>query len=526
MNIPSKDAPPKETISTIKAILSKLDIELEENSLKHPLPNCFSLNLSYKKASNYIFSNGKGGFEEAALASAYGEFIERLQTKNFFNDFYIADYKHFRDEVVFEFGGEYLNDELFSIYDKNDELSYEDLVDFNSSYSDKIVAIAFKDLQNNTTYFPINIVQNLYASNGLASGNSPNEAKSQALCEIFERFVKFEVIKNGYALPTIETKSYTKIDYDMQRLRKYGFIVEAYDASLNGLYPVCAISLIDPKKHTCFVSFGSSPNVEIALQRSLNELMQGRDIELLDGFYSPSLDMEIVSSYTNLESHFIDSNGIVPLSFFNSNKSFQATLWSYDGTSSSDDFRFLLKCLGDKKLYIREYNYLGFYTTQLIVPNFSEVYPIDDLLYNNKNRAKKLRDMLLNYNSYDTDDLFGEIEDLDDNLDVGKYIGVIFKQNFKICDIKAWLYMLSSDLQDAIYQLEESNLEVAKLLKELLFAKLNRIEVDDIAITMFYSNELYTKAKDILKLKEKLFDTTFSDEYLDILSLYGKLNEL
>lgn len=526
MNIPSKDAPPNETIYNIKTILNKLDIELEESDLKHPLPNCYSLNLSYKKAPSYIFSNGKGASSEATLASAYGEFIERLQTKNFFNDFYIADFKHFRDEVAFEFGGEYLNDELFSIYDKDDELSYEDLVDFNSSYNDKIVSIAFKDLQNNTTYFPINIVQNLYASNGLASGNSPNEAKSQALCEIFERFVKFEVIKNGYALPTIDTKSYTKIDYDMQKLRKLGFIVDAYDASLNGLYPVCAISLVDPKKHTCFVSFGSSPYIEIALQRSLNELMQGRDTHLLDGFYSPSLDMDMVSSSNNLESHFIDSNGIMPLSFFNSKKSFEATLWSYDGKSSSDDFKFLLKCLGERKLYIREYDYLGFYSTQLIVPNFSEVYPIDDLLYNNKNRAKRLRDMLLNFNSYDIDDILGEIESLDDNLDVGKYIGVIFKQNFKMCDIKAWLYILNGDFEDAIYQLEESALEIAKLLKELLFAKLNRIDIDEASIKIFYCDELYSKAKAILDAKEMLFDITFSDEYLNILNLYGKLNEL
>ena len=63
------------------------------------------------------------------------------------------------------------------------------------------------------------------------------------------------------------------------------------------------------------------------------------------------------------------------------------------------NMHFLLDILKsqNKEMYVREYTYLDFYSCQMIVPNFSEVYPLDDMVYNNKNNGKLIRDMVLNF---------------------------------------------------------------------------------------------------------------------------------
>jgi len=220
----------------MKKTLSDMACETQFSVEKNPLKNCYSVNLTSKEAPRHIYSNGKGIHSEASMASALGEYIERLQTNNFFIDFYLPQRVHYPDEVVFEFGGEFLNEELLAIYDEDGELCDEDLVDFNSDYSDKIVALPFIEQSSKQKVdFPINILSNLYVSNGLATGNTPLEAQVQALSEIFERFVKIEIIKNGYALPSFSqelVESFPRVHKDVESLRALGYVVEVLELSL------------------------------------------------------------------------------------------------------------------------------------------------------------------------------------------------------------------------------------------------------------------------------------------------------
>lgn len=533
MNLLSKDAPIEVSIEKMKKVLENVGCGVEFSSQKHPLSNCYSTNLAYIKAPKYIYSNGKGVFEASCVASALGEFIERLQTNNFFSDFYIGDSKHYGDEVAFDFGGEYLSDELFNIYDPNDELSYEDFIDFNSSYDDKILSLPFKKYSGGeTVYFPVNLLNNVYVSNGLASGNTKDEAQVQALSEIFERFVKFEIIKNAYALPHIPTEvvqRYERVYSDVSKLRELGFIVEVLDASLGGVFPVTAISLINPKNSSLFVSFGSHPILEVSLERTMSELMQGRNIDELDAFEIPTFDMSLVSDSFNLESHFIDSNGKLGFGFLSSKKSFEYKSWRYNGTSTEDERMFLIDILKflHKELYIREYDYLGFYSCQLIVPSLSEVYPIEDLLYNNKNRAKYIRDMVLNYKNYEPNDILDEIEGLDDSIDVGKYIGVIFEESFSIRELKAQTHILLGNYEEALELLSFSSYKLSYIVAELIRAKMLKIAFKDYEEAFFslFTKELTQKAQNIVKQKELLFCIKFHSDYLNILELYKKLGE-
>lgn len=532
MNLLSKNAPLEQSIAKMKDVLSKNGYQITFSTQKHPLSHCYSVNLTSMEAPEHIYSNGKGICSQASIASALGEYIERLQTNNFFSDFYLPSRKHYPDEVAFEFGGNYLNDTLRSVYNPHGEISDEDLVDYNSDYKDKVVALPFiNHTTKEETYIPVNILNNLYVSNGLASGNTPDEAKVQALSEVIERHVKIEIIKKGYALPVYPNEilqSYEKLYDDISTLRDDGYIIDVLDASLGGKFPVTAISFINPKNGTLFVSFGSHPILQVSLERTMTELMQGRDMDNLDNFEIPTFDMSIVSSNLNLESHFIDSNGKLGFGFLSNKKSFKYSSWKYNGTNTQDELNYLLDIFMklEKEIYIREYDYLGFYSCQIIVPDFSEIYPVEDLIYNNKNIGKQIRNLVLNFKSYDQEEILDSIESLDDSIDMENYIGVIFQNNFTMAQFKAQIYLLLGDKENALALLDFDRNDIMEIIAELLIMEEQDISFDEHKDGLFsiFGKKRVLNALDIIKGDSYFIDTTFHQDYINILQMYDRLS--
>lgn len=531
MNILSKNAPLEASIVKMQAILSDLGCGLKFASEKHPLKNCYSVNLASTEAPNHIYSNGKGTLSDASKASALGEYIERLQTNNFFIDFHLPNRAYYPDQKVFEFGGAYLNDTLHSIYNPTDEMSDEDLVDFNSDYIDKIVALPFQSFfGKEEVYIPLNILSNLYVSNGLASGNTPDEAKVQALSEIFERHAKLEIIKNGYALPKypeVIIATFPKLHADLIELRNAGFIVEILDASLGGKFPVTAISLINPRNGTLFVSFGAHPILEVSLERTMSELMQGRGVENLDAFEMPTFDMSIVGDSFNLEAHFIDSNGKMGFPFLSATKSFEYAPWNYAGVGSAEEYAFLCDIVKsmDKEIYLREYTYLDFYSCQMIVPSISEVYPIEDMVYQNRNSGKFIRHAVLNFKEEDHEALLETIEPLEDSLHMEKYIGVIFEHNFQMIDLKAQVHLLLENYEEAQGLLAFSENPMSKLLCEIIHLREQELVWSEYesALWDIFGKEKVEHAINILDGKAYLIDVSLHQHYVNILDLYDRL---
>ena len=100
---------------------------------------------------------------------------------------------------------EILNASLRKFYTQHSSLTLKNLVDSQlSSYKRGVCSIPFTNARNGeVVYFPVNLLDNLYASNGMSAGNSDYEALVQGLSEIIERYVKNEIIKRGLALPLI-----------------------------------------------------------------------------------------------------------------------------------------------------------------------------------------------------------------------------------------------------------------------------------------------------------------------------------
>jgi ribosomal protein S12 methylthiotransferase accessory factor len=321
--------------------------------------------------------------------------------------------------------------------------------------------------------------------------------------------------------------TYERVYSDVIALRKLGYIVEVLDASLGGQFPVTAISLINPENSTLFVSFGAHPILQVSLERTMTELMQGRGLENLDAFEVPTFDMSLVSDSFNLESHFIDSNGKLGFGFLSSKKSFEYASWNYQGEGSEAEFKYLKSILKNinKEIYIREYSYVGFYSCQMIVPGISEVYPIEDMCFNNKNNGKWIRDMVLNFEEYEGDEILDNIESLEDTLNVEKYIGVIFQHNFTMQEFKAQIHLLLGNTDEALSLLEFGTSKIGHIVAELIRMGEAECEWDEYEEALFniYGREKVERALRILEGEEFLIDVTLHSDYYNMLKLYDRL---
>ncbi|GAX88154.1 ribosomal protein S12 methylthiotransferase accessory factor [Lebetimonas natsushimae] len=340
-----------------------------------------------------FISFGKGGTPDLALLSAQGEMAERILTRNFFEEYYVNNlYPDVKE-------GEFLNKELKHFY-KIDSLQKEELIDFNSD-SFEILSIPFLNRDTKEkVYFPINLIQNLYASNGMAAHFDIIEAYKNAKAEIIERFVKFEVIK--YALPL------PKIDHPLNSKN-----IQIYDSSLGGKYPVMAASYIEDDN--IILAFGCDINQEKAIKKAYFELLQSG----LNNFGKIIEDIEDVRDRFNLINHFIDLSGNVHKNFLK-RPLFEVCKWNF---ANYDVF--------NKKEYFKIYKCCGIFALQVIIPGISEIYPIEDLIYNNINYPKFFRDKILNYQNYEKqeiNDLIEEISLLYPFTQIDSLIGIIAKE--------------------------------------------------------------------------------------------------
>ena len=215
--IAGKDAPLEESIALFRSRAQKLDLKIIEHPFLHPLPDIYSINIE-SSVCPFVYSNGKGSSYLAALASAYGELFERLYTHMFFSDYYLGSkigndaYVHYEDEKwtdphlpkkdIFK---EILNASLKKFYLTDNKSDIEVLIDKQGAVNGRgICSLPFKEaFSKKTVFFPVNLIDNLYASNGMSAGNTKEEAAVQALSEIIERYTKSTIIKNAYALPEI-----------------------------------------------------------------------------------------------------------------------------------------------------------------------------------------------------------------------------------------------------------------------------------------------------------------------------------
>ncbi len=435
--IPGKDASLEYSIATMQARLTARGFDIEECAWLNPVDHVWSVHLR-NRACPLMFTNGKGATQLAARASALGEFFERLSCNYFWNHYYLGDdfanreFAHYPRERWFPVTGsdwpaELLTPELQAFYNPEGSIPAEALVNLNTGHYERgICAIPYlRERDGAEVFFPVNIIGNLYVSNGMAAGNTPAEARAQALAEILERHVKFKVIAEGLCLPDVPEDviaRYPGIAAGIAGLREAGFGILVKDASLGGNYPVLCVTMLNPHDQGVFASFGAHPRFEIALERALTELLQGRALEALDGFPPPGFDLDEVASAPNIEIHFVDSSGIVHWNFFGDAPDFAFVNWNFndlENGKTADDYAWLAERIhaDGHDIYVADFNHLGVYACRILVPGMSEIYPVDDLEWENNSNGAALRPAILNLAKLD-DDQCGELLDMLNDLNL------------------------------------------------------------------------------------------------------------
>ena len=84
-----KDAALETTIGNLQARLTAMGFSIVERSWLNPVSDVWSVHISDSDCP-LLFTNGKGASKPAALASALGEFFERLGTHYFWTHYYLG----------------------------------------------------------------------------------------------------------------------------------------------------------------------------------------------------------------------------------------------------------------------------------------------------------------------------------------------------------------------------------------------------------------------------------------------------
>ncbi|HZV64269.1 MAG TPA: 30S ribosomal protein S12 methylthiotransferase accessory factor YcaO [Telluria sp.] len=562
--IPGKDAALESTIATMQAKLAARGFTLNESSLLHEVDGIWSTHMKDNECP-MLFSNGKGATELAARASAYGEFFERLGTHYFWTHFHLGatranrPFVHYPQERWFapQADGKWpaglLNPELHAFYNPDGEIDAAVLVDLNSGNVERgICALPYTRVRDGAeAWFPVNIIGNLYVSNGMAAGNTLMEARSQALSEIFERQIKYRIISEGLCLPEVPDEviaRFPNIQAGIAGLRKAGFGILVKDASLGGKYPVMNVTLVHPKDQGVFSSYGAHPRFEIALERAMTELLQGRALDSLEGFPEPGFDMSEINAVANLEIHFVDSSGVISWNFMGDTPDFPFADWNFS-TTTEEDYHWLVDCLQreGKDIYVADFSEQGAYSCRILVPGFSEIYPVEDLEWENNSIGNAIRPQLVRLHELSEQecaDLLEHLQTMNVNderplweiLGLAIPLGTPWKQ-LRIGELKTLLALAVADEEailegcDWIHHFKDLA-PARRLVYRCVESILNVDDVDNYrrAMVLLYGADTVRQAEALLDRSERFFgletlgaDMQGSAMHQTLLAAYDKL---
>lgn len=371
-----KDRQPSETVKIIKDILKTNNYQISEKGLKRSLRGSYSIRLELNNGKG---ANGKGTTLELAKASAYAELIERLQS-NMLNKKRITtniiDKKHNIYEILLNMASNEYKKKFF---------------DLNKIYFNESEATNIKT--NKKELIPINAICSFCHTNGLASGNTFEEAVNQAIFEIFERHCYQKCLEENILIRNIDISSYPLTEKNKKMLvllKKKGFEYYIKDCSL-GKYPVIGFLLFDKKHNKYTFTMGSDTSFNIALSRCITEMMQGVNFKELKQKMVPNLKAEeLIQKYgASFRSYnwlrcFNNNNGYLTKNFFNNSYINISQLQFKDYLTSNKEVLNYLKFLIKENIYVIDYNNLGFDTYRVYIPYMTTVdcYDIEDLNVN------------------------------------------------------------------------------------------------------------------------------------------------
>lgn len=394
-----KQASPEETVARAQGILEKYGFQASLEETSHAVEDCYSCRLTLcSSLGEALGSNGKGMTLMLSHASAYGELMERLQNRQFFHKIRYDDPAY--EEISFP------ENPIYSPRDENQPKVMRDLKkclissigmpmtesvteELVNGMIEKLIPLGMKGFstlpfysvtEDRTVYLPIDLIQCFCGSNGMAAGNTLEEALVEGISEILERYVELQFLEGRIVPPQVprsEIAKYPHIEKVIREIEGKGdFSVRVLDLSMGkGIPALCGI-IIHKNKGNFSICFGAHPSFSIALERLFTESFQGVDLE-----------KRMKNAYVELRNHGrtgakskdnLLSNGIgcVSPTFILDRADYEFHPWPELKTDDNKEIAAMLirklEELG-ADVYIRNASYMGFPAVYIYARGVSEV---------------------------------------------------------------------------------------------------------------------------------------------------------
>ncbi len=468
-----KEKSPLATVNKIRKIMNEVGIFVKEEYQRDGDYHTCRLEIANDKLLKYhMGTNGKGITAEYCYASAYGEFMERLQNKILLKKtFFFSRYFEAKSQFAERLQNEKL--QLDFIFDPKEKiLTVDDIIKENSEvlmeilpvstkkelkdficttldYSKALCVPFYNKSENKINYLPIEILFVSTGSNGMCAGNTPEEALVQGICEIFERYASRVVYKQRITPPTIPHEYFAEYDvyHSIKQLEDKGYKIIIKDFSLGKNLPVIAVIIIDQENNRYNIKVGSDPWPPIALERCLTELHQSfSGVRLIDwiGFgdfivdHYKNLDRE-EAEHISLRDVFTNASGQWPDSIFGENNSYKFEGMNFSlGKSNNSDLKYLVSLIEELgfRVLFRDVSYLGLNSYYVVVPGMS-------MQKNSKSDYTIFNDLNIGVNKLDHFSMLSEEEMVTvTNVMESKYLAL---KHGHIDYKDAFLYSLESD---------------------------------------------------------------------------------
>lgn len=522
-----KDDLPENTINKIRSIFNSLGIFTYENNWTKINDYCYSVRVEVDGLPG-VGMNGKGTSRSFALASAYGELIERLQNRTLISKKYgllYSDKFSFPDEIEINFKD-------WSETKKNvlshllDGLNEENQKYFEEYKSFSICAPFYNVNKSNVEYLPARLISLSCGTNGMCSGNTAEEAILHGICEIVERYVQREILMKELVLPCIPTSN-IKSQINLQTINmilKRGYNVTVKDCTMGGRYPVLGLLITNKAKSKYYFKIGSDLDFEICIERCLTEMFQNStlteleskmlDVEWKNNGSSKSKIIELEKITKNGTGQFPNSILLNPDADGHFENAFVKNIENNKNALNS----FLNRLINDKHdIYIRDLSFTGYPSYKIYIPGMSEVFILNSESLENNIVLAKAANTIMNLPEANEKELMNLIDEIEFSLKKKKWrsvgdspimkkTGIVLKDNaqFKNIDINflsVLIYLALGNYENAMMSLNEylkminlneySNSEYFMCTLACLKYKLLKYTAEEIKITV---EKIYNKS--------------------------------
>ncbi|MFB0935823.1 MAG: YcaO-like family protein, partial [Propionivibrio sp.] len=223
---------------------------------------------------------------------------------------------------------------------------------------------------------------------------------------------------------------------------------------------------------------------------------------------------------------FVDSSGVIHWSFLGSSPDFEFVDWNFSA-STHEDYACLVDMIQEEgfDIYVADYTHLGMYACRIIVPGMSEIYPFDDLEYENNSFGNEVREPILFLSDLDDEEcecLLDTLNDsgIDDQRPVAALIGLApdagsFWEDLRVGELKLLLALAIADEEATregcewirhFAQVDPQRLRVYRCIESLLgLSDSGDFETYREALEHLYGLATLDRARALLTREERFF---------------------